>query len=120
MNELKIQLDSRGVAFQPGETISGKAYWSFPETPASVEIWLFWRTRGKGTEDVKVVQKIPFPNPMVQELRPFTFTLPQGPYSFSGKLISLSWGIELIAAGTKEVDQIEMILSPSKKEILIG
>jgi hypothetical protein len=120
MNELKIQLDSGTTAFQPGETISGTATWSLPEAPASAELSLFWHTRGKGTEDMDVVHKLSFPNPMAQESRPFTLSLPQAPYSFSGKLISLIWVIELSADFFKEVARVEIVLSPSKKEILIG
>jgi hypothetical protein len=81
---------------------------------------LFWHTRGKGTEDMDAVHQLSFPHPMAQESRPFSFSLPRGPYSFSGKLISLIWEIELIAASSKETARIEIVLSPSKKEILIG
>ena len=57
---------------------------------------LFWYTRGKGTEDVGLVDTVAFPNPQTTDQRTFRFALPEAPYSFSGKLISIIWAIELI------------------------
>lgn len=52
-----------------------------------------------------------------QETRAFRFQLPEAPYSFSGKLISLAWALELIAYPSKEVVRREIVLAPGGSEV---
>ena len=52
--------------------------------------------------------------------RPFRFQLPDAPYSFSGKLISLIWAIEAVAEGIKEAARYEFVLAPEGREIELG
>ena len=119
MSQLLIEMQEEQRAFRPGDTIKGAAFWKRDTAPKSVEIRLFWHTRGKGTEDVKVVGKEAFPEPKAEEARPFQFRAPEGPYSFSGKLISLIWGLELVAEPGAESTRIELTISPSAREVLL-
>ena len=89
MNELRINLEQNRTAFEPGEELTGIAGWRLESPPRTLELRLFWFTRGKGTEDVGVVATVRFDQPLSDETRPFRFRLPAAPYSFSGKLISL-------------------------------
>jgi hypothetical protein len=50
----------------------------------------------------------------------FEFALPEGPQSFSGKLISLIWAVELVVEKSKESQRIEFVLSPFDAEIVLG
>ena len=52
MNELKVILRDGRRNFRGGETVEGVAGWRLEKPPKSVELRLFWFTRGKGTEDV--------------------------------------------------------------------
>ncbi len=119
MSELKIALREERTQFQPGEEIVGAAGWEFPQPPAALEIRLFWFTRGKGTEDTEVVATQRLENPQTAEARPFRFQLPAAPYSFSGRLISLIWALELVALPSKEAARIEFVMAPEGKEVVL-
>jgi hypothetical protein len=117
---MKIGTRDNRTEFRPGEEILGAAGWQLAQSPKSVEVRLFWYTRGKGTEDVEVVETVRFDNPQREEARPFRFTVPAEPYSFSGKLISLIWALELVALPGKESARLDLTISPTGKEILLN
>jgi len=52
--------------------------------------------------------------------REFRFRLPEGPYSFSGKLISLLWAIEVVASPGDMAGRAGIVVSPSGREVVIG
>ncbi len=118
MNALKIALRENRTRFRPGETIAGVAAWMLEKEPQTVELRLFWFTRGKGTQNVNVVLTIRFDHPKAEESRPFQLALPEYPYSFSGKLISLIWALELVV-NAGEAERVELTLSPTGQEILL-
>lgn len=119
MSELKIGIRDDRKSFRPGERLQGGVGWKLDDPPKSVEARLFWYTRGKGVEDVEVVATVPFEQPGREDARPFEFPLPEGPYSFSGKLISLIWAVELVAQPSGQATRVEFVLSPSGREILL-
>jgi hypothetical protein len=119
MNELKILLPDERRSFRCAETVDGVAGWRLEKPPASVELRLFWFTRGKGTEDVGVVNRMRFDAPQQEEGRKFTFTLPAEPWSFSGQLISLIWALELVAEPGGHTARVELVVSPTGREILL-
>src|SRR6185369_15538212 len=96
MNDLTILLRDERDAFRPGERLEGVAGWRLEAPPTSAEVRLFYYTRGKGTQDVEVAGRQRFETPQASEGRPFTFELPDEPFSFSGQLISLIWALELV------------------------
>ena len=108
------------MEYRPGETIRGTAEWQFDQNAESLDLRLFWYTSGKGTEDVEVVkEEVIEPVPMSGSQK-FEFALPEGPYSFSGKLISLAWAIELVVEPTGDSERVgPVIVSPARKEILL-
>src|SRR6476619_3553274 len=97
MHELKIELIEDRGTFEPSDTLEGTAVWNFEQAPSSIELRLFWFTRGKGTEDAGVIETVRFEHPLASDKQRFGLSLPDAPYSFSGKLISLIWALELIA-----------------------
>jgi hypothetical protein len=120
MSESKIELQDDRTSFEPGEQISGRVTWEFDSVPRKMELRLFWFTRGKGTEDVQVENTVEFENPRVAESRTFQFCLPESPFSFSGKLISLIWAIELVAQPVKAVSRLEIVVAPGGQEVLLN
>jgi len=116
---IQIHIRDQQSAFRPGETLAGETSWQFHQPPASVEVRLFWFTRGRGTEDVELIQSVSFEAPRQQDQRSFQFTLPDSPYSFSGKLISLIWAIEAVTKPGNDSARIEFIVSPTLAEILL-
>jgi hypothetical protein len=117
MNALEINLAEGREAFQPGEDLNGTAYWQLERAPRSAELRLFWFTRGKGSEDAGIVETVRFEHPREGETRPFRFRLPDGPYSFSGKLISLIWALELVTESPDSVTRRELVLGPARREV---
>jgi hypothetical protein len=120
MSELRIELAGGRTAFTPGELLSGRVSWRVPESPASVELRLFWYTSGKGTQDVGVVDTSSFASPRADDGRDFTLPLPREPYSFSGKLISIVWALELIVEPGGHVERREFVLAPWGREVVVS
>lgn len=117
MSELKILLRDERLNYRPGETIEGVAGWRLDQPPKGVELRLFWFTRGKGTEDVGVVNSMNFSSPQPEEGRKFSFTLPPDPWSFSGQLVSVIWALELVAQPGNHSTRVEIVVSPTGREI---
>jgi hypothetical protein len=93
--------------------------WVLAKPPRALEIRLFWRTQGKGTEDVAIVATSPVASPPVAGEQEFEFALPASPWSFSGKLISLGWGVEVVAEPDGQNARVEFVLAPDAREILL-
>jgi hypothetical protein len=50
----------------------------------------------------------------------FRLRLPSGPYSFSGKLISLIWALEVVAEPGADAGRQDITLSPTGRELVIA
>ena len=117
MNELRIELADELASFKPTDELNGTVTWDLEQIPSSMELRLFWFTRGKGTEDVGVIKTIRFETPGLRDKKTFNFSLPDSPYSFSGKLISLIWALELIAEPSSQVARREIVVAPGGREL---
>ena len=104
----------------PGQEISGRAAWQFDKVPKRASLRLFWYTEGRGNQDVGIVQEEEFDPIRMSHDEEFRFTLPDRPYSFSGKLISLRWAIELVIDKGKHLERIELMVSPWVEEVKLG
>jgi len=118
--KLKIVLPGDKTGFAPRETIQGAVEWNLDTSPRRLDLSLFWYTSGKGTRDVGMVHNVWFDDPGAHGSKEFSFTLPEGPFSFSGKLISVIWAIELTCSPGSETTRREITVSPTGKEILLG
>lgn len=118
MSWMRIETEDGRLAFSPGEAIRGTVSWSLDALPESLELRLFWYTQGKGEQDVGLVQT------QALELAPegsaaIALTLPAGPYSFSGKLISLLWALELVAEPDGGAARKELVVGPGGQEVVL-
>lgn len=120
MGKLNIELSGGKDAFAPGEQVEGRIEWSLDANPTALELSLLWYTSGKGTRDVGVLQTNRIDTPGAFGSEKFSFTLPAGPYSFSGKLISLIWALEVTCTPGKETVRQEIVVSPTGREILLA
>ena len=118
MSGLRIEIDGDRRAFKTGDTLAGRVSWDVSRA-TSAELRLFWFTRGKGTEDVGLVDSLAFADPRAADERQFRFTLPREPYSFSGTLLSIVWALELIVEPGSAVERREFVLSPTEQEVVI-
>jgi hypothetical protein len=103
---------------QSGERIEGTVTWVAEKPPRKAELRLFWHTRGKGDRDSELVETVTFELPQPSDTRPFSFRAPAYPPSFSGRLISLVWGLELVLE-PGESSAIELTIGPGGKELSI-
>ena len=117
MPSVSLHLAGQHTAFSPRETIAGQASWQLDAPPKSAELRLFWSTSGRGKEEQGIVQSISFPSPGATETRPFTLTLPEAPYSFSGTLMTLTWTLELLVQPGNYSDGIDITIAPGSRTI---
>lgn len=117
MSWLTIVLEDGRTAFEPGERVRGTVSWLLDEAPGEMAVHLLWYTEGKGTQDVGLA--------VTRTLRPeaagsaeIDMQLPEGPWSFSGKLVSLQWAIELVA-GPAHVERQRLVVGPGRREVLL-
>ena len=117
MSTMKIELKDGRLAYEPGDEIAGSVSWAFDKAPRAVELRLFWFTRGKGTAEAGVAETVRFDQAGREESRAFRLQLPEAPLSFSGRLISLIWALELVAEPSKEVARVEIVVAPDGEEL---
>lgn len=114
---IAVTLNGDAAAFLPGDVVTGKVAWDLPHPPKSIDLVLFWYTTGKGIRDVGEVAQEKVASSLRQGEHSFSFTLPQAPYSFSGKLITLTWAVEAVVHPGKEDARVEFVLSPTGEEV---
>lgn len=119
MNWLSIKTNENKTRFSPGEQVIGTVMWNVARQLKSIELRLFWYTQGKGDQDVGIVDFVAFDSPEPDGQRDFSLQLPEGPYSFSGKLISLMWALELVTDPSSEITKLNIVVSPTQEEILL-
>jgi hypothetical protein len=118
MNELQIITDDGATWFKPGGSVAGELRWRLAgDDTEALELRLFWHTSGKGTNDVGVVACQRIEGPGRSGSRCFAFNLPEGPYSFTGKLITLAWALELEQVPGGEVTRLDLRVGPTPDEI---
>ncbi|UCE50589.1 MAG: hypothetical protein JSW47_10580 [Phycisphaerales bacterium] len=84
-----------------------------------MELRLLWYTQGKGDEDAGLAETMTFEPQGLADQRSFRFTLPDGPYSFCGSLISLTWALELSAWPGDVCERKEITVTPTGQEVLL-
>lgn len=119
MNHLQIQTPEGWTRFDPGAVINIDLSWDLETPPESIELRVVWNTTGKGTTDLAVVQSQSIESPAPRDSRRMTITLPSSPYSFSGKLVSLVWALELVALPSEESTRQEIIIAPAGREVVL-
>lgn len=121
-----VILELAAERFRPGAPVTGAVRWQLDQAPRTGELRLRWDTAGKGDPDHEVVGVAalatlprlgaaggaghpfrgdpaadPAPPLAAVDARRFHLDLPLGPYSFVGKLIELSWSIEVELEGER-------------------
>lgn len=119
MSEIRISFDGER-AIGPGSEISGQIDWNVTELPESVHVRLFWYTAGKGDRDLSIVDETSLQTTSMSGNLPFRFKIPEGPYSFDGKLISLTWAVEAIVEPHGTTAREELTVGPGGRGAVIG
>ena len=114
---LTLTIDRTPASFRPGERLEGSASWQDAEKIRSAVVRLFWTTSGKGTTDTAIVMAQDLADPQGNDTRRFSFVLPAGPPGFSGSLITLSWGVELVIEPGEKSLHREFMFGPEGQEL---
>jgi len=117
MNGLRVETHENRIAYSPGETIAGLVTWALEKTPERIEVRLMWYTQGKGDRDLEVADSVEFESPAQADAQIFKFVAPTSPYSFSGRLISLQWALEVVAGRGVEPVRLDIVIAPNSREI---
>ena len=112
-----LGLSQDPVNLVPGQTIDGTLGWQRETAPKKAMLRLFWFTEGRGTQDVGVVEEIELPAEQANLRGTFRFNIPDIPYSFQGQLITLKWAIELVLNKGKEVERLDLVVSPWVEQV---
>lgn len=117
----KLELDVKGgqVAFEPASVLAGEVRWEQDKPLKWLRVRALWYTEGKGDLDSATVEEVEFESCTPFGSESFKFQLPEGPYSFSGKHISLLWAIEA-EAKPGGVERLDFIMAPGGEEIELG
>jgi hypothetical protein len=119
MSPMDITLRHDKTNFAPRETVEGALRWRLDSQPRRIDVSLLWYTSGRGTQDVGVVETLTIEEPNSVGSRDFAFTLPEGPYSFSGKLITVIWAIEATCSPGDSTVRQQIVVSPTRNEIAL-
>jgi hypothetical protein len=113
---LSITLDGERTAYEPGDRVRGTVSWMVEGEPESVEAHLLWYTEGKGDQDVAVVATAALPA-AAEGSAELDLQLPIGPWSFSGKLVSLLWAVELAVEPGIAATRQPIVVAPHGEEV---
>ena len=92
---MNIVLDDENGAFEPGETISGEVVAHGQEALVGpLRIELSWSTEGKGGSDATSVAAAIVGDQGPQRAGRFSLVAPLAPYTFHGKLLSVTWSLQ--------------------------
>lgn len=114
---LTLTIDRTPASFRPGERLDGAVSWQRVDNIRSAAVRLFWTTSGKGTTDTAIVAAEDLAAPQPDDRRTFSFVLPAGPPGFSGSLITLSWGVELVIEPGERAIHREFMFGPEGQEL---
>ena len=116
MAELRIRTRDSRLHYTPGETIEGVVSWNLDVVKAAT-LRLFWRTEGKGTQDIGLSAEMLFDQPRPSDERTFRFNIPQGPWSYDGKLVAIVWALELETEPGGKVESLDLVVSPQQERV---
>jgi hypothetical protein len=119
MSTLTLETENGVSAFAPGAQAVVIAAWRLDKPAEYIELHLMWSTQGKGDSDASLVHSLRFDAPLPEDTKRLGIQLPDAPYSFSGKLVSLVWSLELVAHPSEESARLELVIAPAGKEILL-
>ena len=117
---LEIHVDGGREVFAPGETLRGTLQWMGEVPPEALELRLLWYTEGRGDQDVGVARRLRIEAPSSVGSSPFEFEAPSGPYSCSGRLVSIRWALEVVTRPSGDTARAELVMAPAGREVELG
>ena len=105
--------------FAPGETmvITLASDASSKTDPLTVQ--LGWFTEGRGTRDASVVWSEELAGLAPGADRTFEVRLPETPWTFSGRLVSVSWRLEVLDAKRQPLVAVPLVIAPGGQPVVL-
>lgn len=113
---IAISLEEQPGAFSPGDPVLATIEWSLDDEPQSIEVRLVWNTSGRAREHVAVASTMKIDAPGRTGRRKVELRAPEGPYSFDGQLVSLTWAIEAVAGDIADA-RAEIVIAPRGRPV---
>ena len=117
MSMIQVTMTETSRYCLPAMEIDGSVAWQTESDPERIDVRLIHYTQGKGTQDVVIAGEESWQAPGSSGTREFRFRLPDQPYSFSGKLISLVWAVEAVLQPSRDSAMQTFEMSPGGQEI---
>ncbi len=117
---LEIRSEGGRSTWEPGETLRGTLAGDLEHPPEAVELRLLWYTQGRGDQDVGVARTLRIESTAARGESPFELEAPSGPYSCSGRLISIRWALEAVTEPAKTTARSELVIAPGGREVELG
>jgi hypothetical protein len=117
MSEIAIAVDQGRTVFAPGEELAGVVNWQLDLPAKSIAICLLWQTAARDHTDLHSIKVLKIDDPPRAGQQNFRFTLPAGPYSLKGKLITLTWAIEAAVRPGDLTQRVELVVSPGGEPV---
>ncbi|MEZ5333211.1 MAG: hypothetical protein R2991_14475 [Thermoanaerobaculia bacterium] len=109
---IEVRLLEAKACRAPGETVRAEVRWSADFAPEGVEVRLLWETRGKGDREEGVAATVEVPAPARQGEHTVELTLPQGPWSYEGRLLQIVWLLDAVLWPSGEQARADLVVSP--------
>jgi hypothetical protein len=97
----------------PGETLIFTLARDFSAKADPFVVQLGWFTEGRGTSDAAVVWSKELADLPPGADRTFEMPLPAAPWSFAGKLVSVSWRLEVLDAKRRPLVAVPLVIAPA-------
>ena len=113
MTWVNVSVPAERKAWRPGEALEVRAEWELEAGAGPLQLRLCWKTSSPTSSPEPVVVKTESVDvPEAKGERALRMDLPDGPWSFIGKLFELEWYVELESAdGISR--KAEFVLSPT-------
>jgi hypothetical protein len=105
--------------FAPGETLVFTLARDASAKPGPLTVQLGWFTEGKGTRDAAVEWSDYLSDLAPGTDRSFEVRLPEAPWSFSGKLVSVAWRLEVLDAKREPLVAVPLIIGPGGETVTL-
>ncbi len=117
---IEIILKDGKKHFRPFEVIEGKIKYNLAKPAPKIEVDLIWTTMGKGTTDNFKADSASISTlGSISGDGHFRLIAPSGPYSFSGKLVSVIWMISCGTEDNQDFVEKEIVISPTRREVVV-
>lgn len=116
---IRLELDRPVYLYRPGETLTATVTFDATDNIGTIFVTLFWHVNAEGVDEVTELETQMLTTNSGQAELQATFKLPILPYSFSGPLGTLCWGVEAVGTPGNRQTEIEFELRPGERPIVL-